>query len=433
MGSIFPNYIGTSQKIFNSYFPLIINNMFSYKILFFILFLRNCDAECGKKGWEEIENTIQKGIDDLGDSTVINNDDSTFDEVLEKTNSEMEMFNAAIQEKFENVCNGKDKESDEKMLQEKLQKVFTAKLSELSSLLSELGGDIEHPTIDRMIPFKDTRLEVQDRSSNAMHCPFEKSPLDASNLKELTWNCEQCWDYTEETACSGFAGPLGEGIIEASCLIHDMCYQSPGWTKWKCEDQFLENIRAQCREFYGRWPAFLGIWPCYGSASILYVSTELEVFHDAYDNSNRNCFRFSGIFALRNRWSGKVITYHIGTEDFLTVKTKNGNKNQLWYKTDISDDGWFAIRSLQDTDRKVIEMYSSSGLLKLTSWTGSNSQKWKQNLDGSIENKLHSKRIYVPNADSGTVVVAGGFTGDLNKGRWSMIYPSEGGRSPYFP
>ena len=62
------DFKGTSQNTFNSYFPLLINNMFSFKILFFILFLRNCDAECGKKGWEEIENTIQKCIDDLADA-----------------------------------------------------------------------------------------------------------------------------------------------------------------------------------------------------------------------------------------------------------------------------------------------------------------------------------------------------------------------------
>ena len=86
--------------------------------------------------------------------------------------------------------------------------------------------------------------------------------------------------------------------------------------------------------------------PFLGLASGIYYASGHPDFYTAYNNAqkNKNCERFRKIFAIRNRWSGKVLEY----DNYkITAKTKDGEMRQLWYLSDYSG-GYYNIRSLDD-------------------------------------------------------------------------------------
>ena len=84
-----------------------------------------------------------------------------------------------------------------------------------------------------------------------------------------------------------------------------------------------------------------------GLANGIYYASGLPPFHTAYNNAQKlgeTCERFKELFAIRNRWSGKVLEYH---KFKMKAKTKHGKLNQLWYLSDNSD-GYYNIRSVKD-------------------------------------------------------------------------------------
>jgi len=273
----------------------------------------------------------------------------------------------------------------------------------------------------------DTILEVQDRSSNAMDCPNEKSSLYASNLEKLAWNCEACWDKTDEVACSSFIGSYLEQRFEGSCLIHDNCYKS-SLTKNQCESQFYYNMRAQCRQRYS-WYSSERAW-CYGLATTIYYASDYSAFHDAYKNGqkSKNCERFRIYGAIRNRWSGKVLEYDSYR---MKAKTKDGRLDQLWFISDYSG-GYYNIRSVK-YPQKSIE-YSSSSRLKVTTYNKySSRQKWKFNWDGTVISKYSGRKMYISSSSSGATVTTSSSSSSSSKLKWSVINPSAYGKSPFFP
>lgn len=404
--------------------------MLVWKIFVFILILGNVEAKCSKNGWKKIKKTIKDCIDKyIEDMKVINNNEkASFAEVLDKTKSEIVKSHGGITKTFKKFCKGKNKKKDKKKLKKNIEKAFKKKISQLVTLI---GDGNEQRTIDRMIPLNesdDTILEVQDRSSNAMDCPDEKSSLYASNLEKLTWNCEACWAKTDQVACSSFVGSTLENYIEGSCLIHDNCYKS-SLSKNQCENQFYYNIRAQCRQRYS-WYSSSRAW-CYGLATTIYYASGLSPFHTAYSNgqkSGKTCERFRKLVAIRNRWSGKVLEYDSYR---MKAKTKDGRLDQLWYLSDYSG-GYYNIRSVK-YPKKSIE-YSSSSRLRVTSYNKySSRQKWKFNSDGTVVSKYSGRKMYTSSSSSGATVTTSSSSSSSSKLKWDQIYPSSYGKSPYFP
>jgi len=103
--------------------------MLVWKIFVFILILGNCEAKCSKNGWKKIKKTIKDCIDKyVEDMKVINNNEkASFDEVLDKTKSEIEKSHGDITKNFKKFCKGKNKKKDKKKLQKKIENALKKK------------------------------------------------------------------------------------------------------------------------------------------------------------------------------------------------------------------------------------------------------------------------------------------------------------------
>ena len=95
---------------------------------------------------------------------------------------------------------------------------------------------------------------------NDMWCPKEvNGGPNTNSLNVLSWHCKLTYGWLDNPSCSAMAS-LSEWIFKSSCLIHDMCYMSEGWTQSECDSQFHWNMLQQCREEY---PNRLVIFACH--------------------------------------------------------------------------------------------------------------------------------------------------------------------------